>query len=186
MKRRARALGWLALPLLAANCPNDERPPAPPPVLAATPAPSAEEQAAAARRTIAAWLECDECTDGELEAVLRLGSRAVPTLSATLERGPSPAARELARRELRARYAELEQRARARGTPLPATDVDAWLDRQIEAYVARYQVRSAQALARLGGPDAQRALLAAQASGSLRADVAGEVRKALDELDAHP
>ena len=68
--------------------------------------------------------------------------------------------------------------------PLPATDVEAWLDQQIAGYLARYQVRSAQALGRLGGPEAQRALLAAQASGSLRADVASEVRKALAELEA--
>ena len=56
------------------------------------------------------------------------------------------------------------------------------LDPEDEVGLSREELT--EALGRLGGPEAQRALLAAQASGSLRADVASEVRKALAELEA--
>jgi hypothetical protein len=178
------ALALLAPALLAMTCWDERTQQA----TAAAGGPGSEavqgltpEQSAAARRTIAAWLECEECTDGELEAVKRLGATAVPTLVATLGAGPSPAARELVRRELRAHYAELEAAARARGRPLPPGDVEAWVEQEIAAWVARYQVRSAQALDAIGGPEAERALRAAQASGALREDVADALRKLLDD-----
>src|SRR5947209_11444713 len=55
------------------------------------PAPTAAEDA---RRVIVAWLECEECGDGELAAVVKLGEAAVPSLVAPLRDGPAPARRE--------------------------------------------------------------------------------------------
>ena len=49
------------------------------------------EQSLEVRKAVVTWLECEECTEGELERLLRYGELAVPTLAAVLERGPSPA-----------------------------------------------------------------------------------------------
>jgi hypothetical protein len=180
-RRRAIALIGLVAALGLPGC-RGERPPQPrEPAGSVREAPT-PEQAAAARRTLAAWLECEECTDGELEAVLRLGPLATPTLAATLLGGPSPAARELQRRELLARHAELADYARSHPDARFETPADAWVAAQFATYLARYQVRSAQALAKLGGPDAERALAAALAT-PLRADVEAVVREAYESLD---
>lgn len=42
------------------------------------------------QQIIFAWLECEECFDGELEAVLDLGEIAIPVLFDILENGPPP------------------------------------------------------------------------------------------------
>jgi hypothetical protein len=149
---RRLVAAWLlaaAVPVLVA-CPGDRgrQPPT------ATAAALTPEEAAAARRTIERWLECDECLDGELDAVLRLGPIAVPTLVATLRDGLSPATRASLELDLRARHAELAARAKGR----PPLAVETFVREQLAIQQARYQVRSAQALARIGGPDAKRAL----------------------------
>jgi hypothetical protein len=167
--------------LLALGLPGcgSERPP--PPALPSARAPLGPEQAAAARRTLAAWLDCEECTDGELEAVLALGPLVTPTLAATLLEGPSPAARELERRELLARHAELVERGRRPpGRPFDAPARE-WVDAQLETTVARYQVRSAQALERVGGAEAERALAEALRL-PLRPDVEPVVRAAYETV----
>jgi hypothetical protein len=169
----AAALGLLA-------CRGERPPPPAAPAAAVRDAPT-PEQAAAARRTIAAWLECEECTDGELAAVVALGPLATPTLAATLRDGPSPAARELERRELLARHAELVAYARSHPGARFETPPADFVAAQLANAVARYQVRSARALAELGGADAERALAEALAR-PLREDVGPVVREAYDEL----
>jgi len=136
---------------------------------------------AVTRRAIAAWLECDECVDGELDAVLRIGSPAVPTLVATLEHGPSPAAREQLRRGLETRHAQLVEYAKSHPDSPVQVDADAWIAAELANYLARYQIRSAQALARLDGPEAKRAL-EAELSQPLRPDVERAVRDALASM----
>ena len=56
--------------------------------------------------TIDRWLLCDECVDGELDAVLILGSDAVPTLVNTLD-GPPPDRVENVRDQLTTQYARV-------------------------------------------------------------------------------
>jgi hypothetical protein len=136
------------------------------------------------RRTILTWLECEECVDGELDAVVALGPSAVPTLAATLREGPSPAARTRAEIELRQRHAELTEAARLHGDPLPI-DADGLVAQQLENAVARYQVRSAEALAEIGGPVAEQALRDALAR-PLRSDVELFVRDRLERLTGPP
>jgi hypothetical protein len=137
------------------------------------------EEAAAARRTIVAWLECEECIDGELEAVVRLGPVAERTLANTLIAGPSPAARALLERELRARYQELREYASTR----PKVRFEMSEDEFVEAYLSNtldlYGVRSAHALAALGGPGAEDAFRRAL-EADLRPDVQRAVQAALD------
>jgi hypothetical protein len=182
--RRSRALVGLFGACVLAACraepfaptPDSETSPVGAPPSAPTP-----EEAAAARRTLVRWLECEECVDGELAAVLRLGPLAVPTLVATLRGGPSPAVREKLHRELRIRYGELRDYARKHPAVRFDGGEDVWVDEQLANDIARYQVRSAEALAKLGGPEAKQAL--ADALGDpLRPDVQTVVRKSLESV----
>src|SRR5687767_11119088 len=66
-------------------------------------------QKADVRRIIEAWLECEECTEGQLNAVVRLGQVAVPTLSATLSGGPSVAKRSELGQHLLETYRKLKE-----------------------------------------------------------------------------
>src|SRR5207247_2437372 len=126
-------------------------------------------RAAEARRTIVAWLECEECSSGELTAVLRLKERAVPTLVATLRDGPAPAKREQYRRHLVATYAAVTANEAAAGRKLGLTE-DQYVRTYEENYLALYRVRSATALGAIGGPQAKAALENAAAM-SYRDDV---------------
>lgn len=116
------------------------------------------EQAAQARRTIVRWLECEECTEGELAAVLELGRVAVPTLSATLIEGPSPARDEEQRQHLLELYRRQVEYARTHPAARPTLSEDEYIALYTGNLLARYRTRSAIALEQIGGPDAARAL----------------------------
>ena len=162
MTPRATAL-LLAVGLLLAGC---------------SPAPAPEEM----RRIIVRWLECEECVEGELAAVLELGNAAVPTFIRTLEDGPSPASLELHRRGLERSYQALRAHASSsRPTARLALDRSSYVDGFLSNYVALYRVRSADALAALGGNAAEQALEAAL-QRPLRPDVELAVAAALDRL----
>lgn len=119
------------------------------------------ESALAARRDVVRWLECEECTDGELEAVLALGQRAVPTLVATLGKGPSPARMERERIALEARYRALKAHVAAN----PRLRIHETAERYVADYLENlellYRARSARALGVLGGQRAEAGLRSA-------------------------
>lgn len=141
----------------------------------------ATQRAVEVRRTIVAWLECQECIDGELNAVVRLGQAAVPTLAATLAGGPSPASREALRRHLVNAYRELKEYERTkRGTTVTATE-DEYVRTYMDNYVALYKARAAEALGRIGGDRARRALEAA-AREDQRPDVRSALQAALTRV----
>ena len=62
---------------------------------------------------------------------------------------------------------------------------DAWVDEQLANEVARYQARSAEALAKLGGVEARQALAHALTT-PLRPDVEAVVRKSLASVEPPP
>jgi hypothetical protein len=103
---------------------------------------------------IAAWLECDECRDGELEAVRKLGPSAVSRLASALNGGPSPARLQSYDKFLRKLYADVKAR--------PKSDVpyaeDEFVKRERDRYISLYRVRAARALGEIGGPEAVKAL----------------------------
>jgi hypothetical protein len=139
----------------------------------AAPAPT-PEQATEARRVLVAWFECEECWDGELEAVLALGKRAVPQLAATLDGGLSPATRAALEDQLGAYYDEAEKRdAGPRGWPR-----DAYVAHHVVARDAAWRSRAAEALGRIGGPHAEHALREAAARPQLP-NVEQSIRDAL-------
>jgi hypothetical protein len=153
-----------------------ETPQTPPAGTAGQPSP---EEAANARRQIVAWLECEECETGELEAVVKLGQTAVPTLAATLREGPSPAAREKLRLHLVDTYAKLKGQTRPESKI--DTSEEGYVTMYMDNYDALYRVRSAQALAAIGGADAQRALEAAKGY-NLREDAREIVNQSLQKI----
>ena len=164
--RRRRLLGALiVIGLVAGGCPA-RVPPAP--VM-----PTTAEKAVEIRRTIVAWLECEECDQGQLEAVVKLGEGAVPGLAASLRDGPAPARREQLRRHLEQSHARVKERSR--------TDAAAYVRRYTENHTALYRVRAAHALSVIGGPAARQALEEALAEPH-RDDVKRSIRAALARL----
>jgi hypothetical protein len=135
------------------------------------------DQAAEARRTIVSWLECEECTEGELEAVQKLGSAAVPTLGATLASGPSAASREKVRRHLETSYVGIAEYAKKSGDKLEISQEE-YVKYYLENYAANYQVRSAQALAAIGGDEARKLLATQIKRKSARDDVQSAMEEA--------
>jgi hypothetical protein len=158
--------GALVVALVAAGCAA----PAPPPPTPVMPPP---ERAAAIRSTVIAWLECEECTEGELEAVVKQGQVAVPTLAASLRDGPSPARREQLRRHLEESHGRVKDRTR--------TTAAVYVQRYTENFEALYRVRAARALGLIGGPAARQALEDAQRQ-PYRDDVRQSIKAAIARL----
>lgn len=162
--RRRRWLGALVIGLVAGGCvaPTGPTPVMPPP-----------EKAVEIRTTVLAWLDCEECSEGELAAVVKLGDAAVPSLVASLRGGLAPARREQLRRHLEESYAQLQNRSQA--------SAEAYVQRYTENLVALHRVRAASALSIIGGPAARQALEDAQAE-PYRDDVKQSIKAALARL----
>lgn len=142
------------------------------------------EQAVAARHTIVAWLECEECEAGELEAVVKLGPIVVPSLAATLRSGPSPSSREIQREHLIKTYKEMQVygKAHPRDASIKISEED-YVRIYSENYVALWQSRAARALGAIGGEQARNALTEAL-NASVRDDVRATVKESLQKLSA--
>jgi hypothetical protein len=151
-----------------------------------------EEEAAQARRTIVAWLECQECVDGQLQAVVKLGAAAVPSLKASLMLGPSEASLQALRRHLSRDYKRLIDYAKRHNRPGIKWTEDKYQQIYVSNYIALYQIRSVNALVAIAlaheitVPDVKTALKEASAPDRpdlLRGEVKEAIAKALKELD---
>jgi len=136
------------------------------------------EQSLEVRKAVVTWLECEECTDGELERLLRYGEVAVPTLGAVLERGPSPASLEKYRLHLESSYRNLVEYSRTHEEVKLEQSEDEYVKQYLENYQAHYAVRSAQALAKLGGVGARK-ILEVASKRKMREDVNAVVQDSL-------
>ena len=174
MKRIALLIVLLALCMAATGCPR--RGAGPNGNTNLTP-----EQSTEARRTIVTYLECEECEEGELEAVVKLGQSAVPTLAATLRGGPGSANRELLRRQLQDTYRKLKEYETTHPNAKVAQTEEEYVKTYSENYVALYQSRAATALSAIGGPDARKALEEASQL-PLRDDVKATIKASLDKI----
>lgn len=139
------------------------------------------EKAAKARQTIVAWLECEECTDGELDSVVKLGEGAVPSLIANLEKGPAPASLELVRRQLASNYQALTEYAKSHPEAKTPMTQETYIKTYLGNYIALYRIRSAIGLAEIGGSEARRALDEALNAG-YREDVSVAAKESLQKL----
>ena len=115
------------------------------------------KQTEQATRAVATWLESDDADPNRLANVRKQGQLAIPSLIAALERGPSPAKRELVRRSLEADYDALAERAGARRLRSKPDFIGHYLAN----FEALYRIRAAQALAAIGSTDARNVLQAA-------------------------
>ena len=143
--------------------------------------PLTPEQAATMRRAIITYLECEECEDGELEAVVKYGPAAVPTLAATLHEGPSQANLEQLRRHLTARYRDLKAYEQTHPEVKVPGNEEQYVKTYMDNYVALNQARAATALAAIGGSKARRALEKSSLT-SLRDDVKAVVKSSLEKI----
>jgi len=133
------------------------------------------------------WLECVECNQGELTAVLARGAPVLPPLRQVLLQGPDST-------KLRVVEDYLAQRAQRiqDSVPLPPihppphhgqlnADAQLYVDTFLSNYTAVVERRAALALAKIGGPEAKVALQQASAL-NLRSDVHDFVVYARDSL----
>jgi len=142
----------------------------------------AAEQAVQA--AITSWLECDECTDGELDTVIRLGHISVTDdlvvrhLGEALRGGPSADSQEALTASLKAAYQDLSAFARDHPEMPVSISEDDYVRAYVSNYIALYQVRSATALAKIGTENAMLEITRARTREDLRSDV----RRSLEQL----
>jgi hypothetical protein len=136
------------------------------------------QHAEAARTAVVEWLECEECEEGQLSAVLSYGKDVVPLLRASLLHGASPASRELLRRELIRRYDELRQYQETHADAKLASTRGEFVASNLANLDAQYRVRAAKALGAIGGSAARSALREASKQKN-RADVKASIQAAL-------
>lgn len=139
------------------------------------------DQALALRQAVTAWLECEECTEGQLEAVAKFGEFAVPSLAAALERGPSPASLERLQLHLERNYAELSVYAEKHDEVKIDVKLEEYVKIYLENYSANHRARAAEALGKIGGESAKSRLEAASKL-KLRADVLAVVKESAGKL----
>jgi hypothetical protein len=135
-----------------------------------------------ARNIILAWLECGECTDADLQAVIKLGPVAVPTLAAVLKYGPSPERLQRIRQKLSEDYANTQQylKDRPESSALKLSNAQ-YVERGVRNVVTKYKVGAAIALGKIGGNDARNALNAALA-GEKSNTITKTIKEALANL----
>ena len=121
------------------------------------------EEAVQARRVLVAWLECEECVHGELEAVVGLGNLAVPSLKAALEKGPNAASRESVRRALASSYRSLEAYMIEETGDRPPWSEEEYVATFLDRFVALYRLRGAHGLQAIDSWKARRTLRKAAA-----------------------
>ena len=126
-------------------------------------------------RLILAWLECDECTAGELDSVVALRDEAVPTLARALAEGPSGARVAELRGTLAA--GAVRRRELMSGTRLTFQG-QRYIDAETGTLRSIYRIRAARALAAIGGDAALEALRAVSDSTGFPEDVRTAIRTA--------
>ncbi len=127
---------------------------------------------------VEAWLTCDECLEGEREAVAAQGSRLVMLLSTALVDGPSAARRQLLRQKFIAAFPPLG---------VAGISADTYADSLVANYVAGFQERAAVSLSDIGGSRAMQALDRVLASpGNYRRDVVATVDALRSAMGATP
>lgn len=110
-----------------------------------------EDEAQQARFDLRAWFECEECDDGQLDAVVALGSAATPTLAATLRHGPAPERLASVERHLADSYSRLVAYSIRHPEAAPEMTEVEYVATYAENFVALYKVRAAVALGAIAG-----------------------------------
>jgi uncharacterized protein YbcC (UPF0753/DUF2309 family) len=127
------------------------------------------EQAAAARQALIAWYECIECTDDELEKVLKYGAATEGALIWTLQNGIAPAKQSEIKRQLLDTYKTTK-------TSMSAEEYVAFYLSNADV---TYRSRAATALARLNTPRAKESLKSAANSKEQQPEVRQAIESAV-------
>jgi hypothetical protein len=139
------------------------------------------EESAQALGALTTWLECEECEEGELEAVRKYGEAVVPNLAAVASGGLAPASRALVREQLEARYDALAEQGRRDTAFAPRGTRDEFVALYLGNLDAQYRIRAARALGAIGGARARSALERAMGRTQredVRTAMAAEIRRA--------
>lgn len=139
------------------------------------------DEALALRQAVTAWLECEECTEGQLEKLAKFGEQAVPSLAAALERGPSPASLERLQMHLERNYREMSVYAETHDEVKMDMKLEEYVKIYLENYVAGHRARAAEALGKIGGEGAK-AQLEAASRLKLRSDVLAVIKESAGKL----
>ena|SRR5688572_7572584 len=143
-------------------------------------APALEKPGAtAAQAALLAWLECVECSDGELEKLVPHAALAGPVLIEILSQGPSPSQRARIEDRLRADWKSLSPSAQVYGE-------EEYVEVFSENAEVQYQIKAIQAFARFAAPQYDQALLNASTNPRLRPEVTQAVRAALEQRHLPP
>ena len=133
-------------------------------------------------RTLDAWLECVECNEGELQAVVKLGPSVVADLGRSLVSGPSDAKSDSYKRYLRKMYADLKANEKSHPERVVPYSEQEFVNREMVKYANMYRVRAARALGEIGGPEAAKLLDQALAM-DLDSYVAAKVKQARAKIN---
>lgn len=136
------------------------------------------EQADKIRIAIMNWMECEECSGGELDSLVQYRQKVVRSLGAILADGPSPARRETYESQLRDAYREMVEYQKSHPENKTAGSEGEYVDTYMQNYIALYQTRAATALSVIGGEEA-RNILEDAGKRELRSDVKAVVQEAL-------
>lgn len=122
---------------------------------AAQPDPATAE---AARTALVDWLECEECSEGQLKQVLEQGQWLESMLVATVKSGLAPATRELYKRELEKRHDALMRYSEKHPNSKPTLDKPKYVALYLDNFDAQYRTRAAEALVELGSAQSREVL----------------------------
>ncbi len=157
-----------------------------PMILAAACTRAPAQQAAApvsapAPSVVTAWLDCVECTQEQLNAVVAAGNSVVPELSALLLNGPPQATLDRERAFLQSRYQKIADYARQHpGGLRRRCRRTSTVQQYLQVYVLRTRTRSARALGAIATADAKDALKKAQQLPNLPDELKYEINLALN------
>ena len=133
------------------------------------------------------YLNCEDCLDGEFEAVLELGEKASPILLEFLASGPSPETLRSTETGLNETYAQMAEYAKIQEdrTLRPRQSQDEFVRTFLDNLNAQYQSRSVRAIVLIGDEAAiekTRVLLEEQLARTERDDLRSMLLLALGEL----
>ena len=120
--------------------------------------PPSRPQPGSTAGVIEVWLECVECRDGELQAVVKLGASRRLALGRRCSLDPAPAKLQSYEKYLRKMYSDMKAYEKTHPKNVVPFTEDEFVKRDMAKLTNLYRVRAATALGEIGGPDAATAL----------------------------
>lgn len=110
------------------------------------------------QKVLLEWLECEECTIAQLNAVVLLDkNESIPYLAAALSDGPPLARVVIEGMRLKKRYPKLVQFKQSHPDAV-LIDERHYIQIHLDQLIIQYQLRAAIALGKIGGPLSKQAL----------------------------